>query len=222
MKFCTKEWYEEMQIAGIMCIYETEEEWEEYLAYFRSEGKDPLQSQRELLEEKKEHLLKYLPEAFHPYIHDGTLNTIYPPPELKEMAKQWKQDYDDRMRKVAETYNRYYKSIQNELPPNAIKLFENTLHDAKFTSYDRPDEATFFLYLDCRGSYSYFTDIKITFHGVKQLELPDLPENTWWLYDEIYTIDGGFEIRVLLDSLEAFIISAVDVEIEVLGELQSQ
>ena len=125
--------------------------------------------QRDSLEEKKEHLLKYLPEPFHPYIYDGTLNTVYRPPELKEMAKQWKQDYDDRMRKLAETYNSYYKSIKNELPPNVVQLFEKTLHDAKVISYDRPDEATFILNLDCCGCYHYFTDIKITFHGVKQV-----------------------------------------------------
>ncbi len=217
VKYWTKEWYEEMQLVGFLVFPETREEWEEINGYYQAEGIDYLQMEKASVEGRKEMLLQHLPDFFHSYIHDGTLKTVFPSAELREMAKQWRQDYEERMRALALSYRSYYDSIRSQLPSGAVKLHEQSLHDARILSGRRTAADTLVLELDCRGAFHYMTNIRVTFSGVAHAELPNLEEQ-WWLYDELNAVDGGFELRVLLSSLDSFAISAADVTIEILGD----
>lgn len=204
-----------MQVAGFLVFPETKEEWDESIEYYKAEGIDYEKHLKEDLESQKKVLLRFLPESFHPYIIDGTLNTQYPSPELRKMAKRWQKAFEKRMDDLFNRYNKVYLSIKNNLPKNVVQLHDNSLHDAQVTSFQRPTNETFEMTLDCRGGFHYFTDIKLTFLGVQELSKPDFLEEAYWLYDEVYSTKKGFELNVLFDCpLKEFAIKAENVLIE--------
>jgi len=93
MKYYTKDWYKEMGINGFLYFPDTKEEWDETINDFKSLGRDLQKNLKEDLEFWKNDLIKFLPKSFHPYIHDGTLNTEYPSEELRKMIDKWKNEY---------------------------------------------------------------------------------------------------------------------------------
>ncbi|WP_019914187.1 DUF4085 family protein [Paenibacillus sp. HW567] len=216
MKYLTKEWYEEMQITSFLLFPETKKDWEENIAWHISEGLNFEELRRVELEYRKNDLLKFLPEPFHPYIHDGTLNSQFPSEELRTMAEQWQNEYDKRMSIIRDEYSRYYLSIKDSLSENVVQFYQKSLHDAKVISVETPSEDIFIMTLDCSGGYHYHTNVQITFTGVKNLQPPDLNVGSYWLYDEIYLTEAGFELHVLFDSpLMEFTIAADNVIIEI-------
>lgn len=217
MKYFTKDWYNEYQIACFLIFPETEKEWEEYVDSYQRAGKNFNKSCRERLEYHKNDLLKFLPESFHSYIHDGTIISQYPSEELRTMAKQWGKEYEKRMDMISKEYHKHYLSVKGVLRENVVQWYEKSLHDAVITSIEIPSQDTFIMTLDCRGGFSYFTDVKFTFEGVKKLVMPDTLVGSWWLYNEIYVAEAGFELRVLLSPLSEMLLVAENVLIEVLN-----
>ncbi|KJS13045.1 MAG: hypothetical protein VR67_05915 [Peptococcaceae bacterium BRH_c8a] len=217
MIYFTKDWCREMQVTSFLAFPETKEEWDNNLEHFKTMGLDYKKLYKQDLIAHKVDLLKFLPESFHPYIYNETLNSEYPSPELKKMAEQWREDYLERINAVANEYNQYYNSIKETLPENAVRLHENSLHDASVLSFAAPSRDTFEIILDCRGGFHYFTDIKLTFVGVKELSVPDKLEGTYWLYNEVYATKEGFELHVLFHPLTEFTIVAESVFIDELN-----
>lgn len=215
MKCFTKDWYEEMQVAGFLVLHESEEDWEEEMDYYREEGKDLREINLSNLDDMRESLMRYLPEAFHPYIDDGTLVTEFPTPGLRMLVNRWERDYERRMEKLDEEYQQHFESIKGELPPNAVEMVENGLHDAVVRSVERHSEDRLVLTLDCSGGFHYFTDVRFTFEGVTYSDVPADFKGAWWLYDEIYKTEDGFELHTLFDSpMTETVIRARDVKIE--------
>jgi len=173
MKYFTKEWYREMQVLNFLVFPKTKEEWDKIIEYSKAEGRDYKGICKQELAAHKSELLKILPESFHPYIYNETLNSEYPSPELRKMADKWREEYLKRIDTVAKEYNQYYNSIKKKLPENAVRLHEHSLHDARVLSFASPSRDTFIIILDCRGGFHYFTDIKLTFVGVKELSVLD-------------------------------------------------
>ncbi|MTD31278.1 DUF4085 family protein [Planomicrobium sp. YIM 101495] len=215
MKYFTKDWYDEMQVSGFLVLPDSEEEWEEEMEHYRKEGKDLRELNLRNLNDMRESLLHYLPEPFHPYIQDGTLVTEYPMPELRMLVNRWGRDYKERMEELDQRYMQHFESIKGKLPPNAVELVENGLHDAVVRSVERPSEDRLVLTLDCSGGFSYFTDVRFTFEGVTYSDIPTDFKGAWWLYDEIYGTEDGFELHTLFDSpMVETVIRARDVKIE--------
>jgi hypothetical protein len=217
MKYFTKARYEELQISGFLCFPETENEWEENIAIYEEEGLNFAESCREALEYRKQDLLRFLPESFHSYIYDGTLNSQFPSADLRAMAKQWRSEYEERVKRIGSEYRSHYQSIKHKLPPQIVKLCEKSLHDAKVLSFEKFNDDIFILLLDCSGGYHYLTNVKITFRGVKELSYQENLIGSYWLYDEVYAVEAGFELHVLLESpLSELTLTAEDVSIEIL------
>ena len=61
MRYFTKDWYEEMQVAGFLVLPETKEDWEEELDYYREEGKDLRELNLRNLDDMQGSLMRYLP-----------------------------------------------------------------------------------------------------------------------------------------------------------------
>lgn len=219
MKYFTKEWYAKMQVVGFLVFPETERDWEEIVAWYQVEGKSFDALYREELDYRKQDLLKFLPESFHPYIHAGTLRCQFPSTELREMAERWRQECDERNEVMRKEYRSYYHGIKDSLPSDVVQIYEKSLHDAKVQSLEMPTKDTFIMILDCRRSFHYYTDVKLTFTGVKKLQCSDIHAGSYWLYDEIYDSKAGFELRVLFESpLAELTIIADHVVIEVLDD----
>lgn len=213
----TKEWYREMQIAGFLTFHETIEDWNNDVAWYESEGLNFEEECRRDLERYKPDLLEFLPEPFHPYIHNGTIRSQFPSPELRAMAEQWKREYDERNRSQYNEARNHFLSIKDRLPKNVVQMYEKSLHDARVVSFESPRKDIFTMVLDCSGAFHYYTDIRLTFKGVDSLNVSEIFVGSSWSYDEIYLADVGFELHVLMASpLGEMTITAKDVDIEVL------
>lgn len=218
MKFFTIPWYELMQVRGFMVFPETEQDWLEDVAWHVAEGISYEERARNALDYHKADLLKYLPEYFHASIHDGTLKSTYPAPEFRERAEQWCREADDRIQARFIEYRQNYEAAKSKLPAQAVQLAERSLHDARVISCIGPEEGMVELVLDCSGAMYYQSDVLLRFTGVSRLSVPERIEGKYWLYDEICSVEQGFELGVLMDSPACeFSITAKDVSIELRG-----
>lgn len=200
MKYFTRDWYQEMQVCGFLTFPDSKEDWEQNVNNFKSLGIDYTKRCKEALNSQRNNLLRFLPDFFHPYILDGTLNSEYPSTELRDKAVQWINDYNNRMDTISHNYFRHYNLIKDQLPLNVVHLVENSLHDAKVKSFRSISHETFAMILDCRGGFHYFSDVKLTFTGVQKLQIPERFEGARWLYDEVYFTKPGFELNILFGS----------------------
>ncbi|MGE7881604.1 DUF4085 family protein [Bacillus sp. NPDC094077] len=192
MKYFTSDWYKEMQISGFIHSIESIEEWKEIDSNY-------IQSLKEEVEERKEDLLKYLPERLHPYFHSNIIDSEYPPNELKKLLLEWTADYEKRMAQLDQSYLEYFNSIKKKLPPNVVQLHEASLHDSVIKVVKRRSEDTLSIVLDCSGTFSEFDKLQVTFTGVAKCSMPEYFEDAWWLYHEIELTEDGFELGVLFD-----------------------
>lgn len=200
MKYFTKEWYDELQVSGFLTFPETEEEWEAHQAGYRADGVNPEDIQRQELEDKREDLLKFLPESFHPYIYDGSINAAYPSPGLREMILKWEADHEARVDTLLDEYSRHYESIKELLPEGAVQLTEKSLHDCVVTSIEHATDDTLVLRLNCQSGFHYFKEIQVTFTGVVEALISEDLADAVWLYNEIYLIGDLVELHVLFDA----------------------
>lgn len=160
-------------------------------------------------------MLKFLPKSFHTYINDGTLNSVFPSEKLRKIINRWKDEYNQRMEDLDKEYLSNYKSSKDLLPLNVVKLNEISLHDSKVKSLENPTKDTFVINLDCEGGFNDFSEIKLTFKGVKEISMPESIKGGFWLYDEVYPAKPGFELHVLFDiPFTEFKIVAEDIVVE--------
>ena len=207
-----------MQVYGFLSFPSSREEWEETLQSYKKDGMDYIGIIRDDLEMRKTNLLKYLPESMHPSIHNKTLMTEYPSPELKETGTQWLDNFKNKLKKVRKERIENYEGIKHKLPKNVVQLHENSLHDADVISFEyMPEKQEFTMILN------HFEDGKkvnviLTFTGVKDIILEDNIETALWIYEEVY-IDGDyFELHVLFQSpLTDMVIKAENLNIKKLG-----
>lgn len=208
LKYFTSDWYKEMQVSGFVHFIDSIEEWKEL-------DSDYIQSLKDEVEERKEDLLNYLPETLHPYFHNNTIDSKFPPNELKKLLLEWTADYEKRMAQLDRSYVEYFNSIKKKLPSNVVQLHESSLHDSVIKVIKRMSEDTLSIVLDCSGTFSDFDQLQLTFTGVKKCSMPKKFEGDWWLYHEIALTEDGFELGVLFDCpFVEVTISAKDVLIE--------
>lgn len=188
-----------MQVSGFLIFSETVEEWEEMLRKSEKIGMDYKQSLREDVEEKKEDLLKFLPNSLHPYIHNNTMNSEYPSEKLKKLMFDWTEDYEKRMNDLEQAYLDNYNTIKEKLAQNVVQLNEYSLHDSVVKSVERRSKDVLIITLDCSGTFSEFDKLQVTFTGVTKCSIPENFEGAWWLCHEIDLAGDGFELGVLFD-----------------------
>lgn len=216
MKYYSKDWYHKMQVYGFLLSFpETKVEWDKSIKRFKANGSDYIQSRKEELEIIKKDLLKFLPESLHSYINDGTLISMFPSEKLRKMINRWKDEYIKNMEDLDKEYLINYNSSKDLLPLNIVKLNEISLHDSNVKSFEKPTKETFVINLDCEGGFNDFSEITLTFNGVKEISMPENIKGGFWLYDEVYPSNPGFEFHVLFDiPFIEFKIVAEDIVVE--------
>lgn len=108
MKYFTKDRYGKLQIKGFLYrLPETEEDWKYDLDYFFKEGLEYKSMCKNRLESYRDELLVYLPEPFHPYINNETINYGYHA-DLRNMILEWVKEWKDGQEKIKKDYNKHY------------------------------------------------------------------------------------------------------------------
>ncbi len=208
LKYFTRDWYKEMQISGFVNYIGSIEEWKEV-------NPDYIQSLKDEVEERKEDLLNFLPETLHPHIHNNTIDSEYPPNELKKLLLEWTADYEKRMAQLDQSYLEHFNSVKEMLPANVIQLHEASLHDSEISTVERKSKDILSIKLDCSGTFSDFDNLQVTFTGVTKCSMSESFKGAWWLYHEIELTEDGFELGMLFDCpFEEVTICAKDVLLE--------
>ncbi len=115
---------------------------------------------------------------------------------------------DKSCRNAMDTYWKNYKRTFRRYEPAFAEQFN--FHDCRIIS-SRQEGNDFIIKLDNSGG---FTSIKkIIFKDCIILKQDSILKNVWWLYDEIYKTDNGYEIHALLQGKEVidFIVDVKDV-----------
>ncbi|WAA11036.1 DUF4085 family protein [Fervidibacillus albus] len=200
LRFFTKNWYEQMQLTGMITTFETDDEWEDFLQSFDSE-KDAFEYLRCELRDEKDRLLKALPETFHPYVHNGSINQPTLPEQIRKQLILWQKGLEEKVEKTMGDAHRHFQHLQKELPPSFVQLMEEGLHDAQITYIFRKDDYLR-LTLNREGSFSNSAAVVLEFFEI-QTENCDLPlsEGMYWLYEEVDLAKDGFKLGVLFEPL---------------------
>lgn len=122
MKFFSEEDYRKTQISGMLAFPLSREGWDEYLEFMRGIEVDYEEQAKASLERNRESLLALLPSSLHPYIHNGTINRPYTPPDLAQLIADWNQELLDRNREQGRKWREAYESIKDRLPSGAVEL----------------------------------------------------------------------------------------------------
>ncbi|MGE7917243.1 DUF4085 family protein [Lysinibacillus xylanilyticus] len=212
MKYFTQNWYREMQVNGFLTFPDSKEDWEESLNWKNEDGSSYIEILQAELEWRKEDLLTFLPAPFHPYILDGSLKTEYPSKELRDMAEEWNENYLSRRQIIRQQYLEQFEKIKEKLPSQVLEIHTKSLHDGEVLSFS---ESTITLIIAGTGVGWYGTNVKLTFSNVEKYSIPEQLEGSWWLYNEIYKTETGFELHVLFDyPLFELMIRARELKIE--------
>ena len=131
--------------------------------------------------------------------------------DIYRKLKDYCKKLDNQTKKAMEDYCVYYKQIIESLPAGIQNL---NMHDCEITnvSFNGND---FVMNIDSDGGY-----VEISKLVLKNAKITQHIENlvgATWLYDEVYQVDGKYELHILLltenwESLEEMIILIDNVE----------
>ncbi|WP_062351890.1 DUF4085 family protein [Bacillus kwashiorkori] len=199
MKFFTKQWYEQMQNAHLLVIPESEEEWQDFIDSFAEEGENIDTYLENDLANMKDQLLQLLPEKFHPYILNGTINKHTLPKKVSEDLLNWLHEKQKEVENISDKARTYYLNIKDSLPEALIEITEAGLHDASIKAIHQ-EKDYFRLTLNGDGSFASGNVIVLEFSHIKEItsDLP-LERNMWWLYEEADIVDDDYSLSVLFD-----------------------
>ncbi|MGE7920586.1 DUF4085 family protein [Viridibacillus sp. NPDC093762] len=216
MKYFTKQWFEENQLSNYLFFLVTMGDWEEEKAYYREYGIDLEQERKMELQRDRDKLLKFLPEEFHPYVLDGSIIEGSPSNKLRGLAKNWLEHFDAVTNEKFESCAADFIVAKSELSKTVSDLFVNSFHDAIIQTIESNTDQTCTIKLNLENTYHEMDMLSITFIGVSEFtSTAPVRNGSWWLYEEISIVEGGFRLCVLFDSpLAEFSIVAKDVVIE--------
>lgn len=217
MKFYTKEFYEEMQVAAFITFPPSREEWNEFMDSLKEDKKDYIDNGILHLELMKDDLLKYLPTSLHKSIHDKTIVTDYPSSENLRIINQWRESFNTKAECVKHASIERYESIKNELPTSVVHLQEEALHDAEVISFEcKPEEQKCYMILE-HYKNGKSIKVKLTFTNVKELSVDENIKGAKWLYDEVSGNASFFEVNILFYyPLTEFHMKAASLEFEII------
>ncbi|MDD2269059.1 MAG: DUF4085 family protein [Eubacteriales bacterium] len=130
------------------------------------------------------------------------------------MTKEWYETIQEAYCKetsesAVNNYLNEYKKTFNDDEPVFIEKF--CFHDCKVISQHQKERD---VVLKIDNSIGFTSIKKVIFKNCSILKQDAPLHDAWWLYDEIYKIENGYEIHVLLLKKELidFIVSATGVD----------
>lgn len=186
--------------AHMLPIKETDEEWERDLQIAKEEGIDLAAELREWLDEVRDQLLQELPEKFHPYIHNHTLNTQDLPKTVREEYLAWTESLDQTFREVLQSAHEMKKQALPYLPQNTQDVYSDSLHDAQIQMFERDNESLAIM-LNTSGGFTSKAIVILKFISIQQ-EIGQLEKGSYYIYDELQKTEDGFALRVIWECPE--------------------
>lgn len=132
---------------------------------------------------------------------------------IKKRIEKYCKENEKRTEKVIKEYHKYFEKIENEIPNKILENYD--FHDCEIISIEKIGDDILFN-LDNSGG---FTDInKIIYRNGKIIE-NNLEESSYWIYDEMYILDEGYEFHIGISSSNEYeydyiTLTATDVDFE--------
>ena len=101
---------------------------------------------------------------------------------------------NSNLQKVNQAFKKYEEYYKKTFSNEEDKIFEDNLHDSYVFDYIENNNN---LELNLNSIYSDIS--KIIFEDYKVIKQDGNIENAYWLYNEIYKTDNGYELHILLD-----------------------
>ncbi|MFZ5987724.1 MAG: DUF4085 family protein [Bacillota bacterium] len=117
------------------------------------------------------------------------------------------EDNEKIVKRTIKEYEKYYKKALESFDRSIVEKIN--FHDCTIIEVKQTEQFLTVLFNNSGG----FTDIsEMQFENYKIIKQEALLQNSWWLYDEIYKVNGKYELHVLLQNenmdLVEFIVSA--------------
>lgn len=219
MRFLTKEWYQTMQDSGLGVCLEIDVRAAEcsdavFQSVWAEKLHDWLQMREEIcpiLEETYDEAAerRCFAEAYHRELEAYRTRT---PAEILAKVADLRllalgicteevfaelEAYRDRCRAETERVMDEAWKMQNAQGLDKSWTGKHSLHDSVVQSMDREGEdLTVEFERDEEADWPEIGAVR--FHGARILKQEQSAENAWWLYDEIWRTDGGYEVHALL------------------------
>ncbi len=128
--------------------------------------------------------------------------------KVKKAITDFCNDNERSVKKTMSDYWKYYKKAFDENEPHFADGFD--LHDCYVTSCHKSGKN---IVMHLEGGMTSTT--RVVFRDAEVLCREEPLRSAWWLYDEIYKTDNGYEIHVLLHKKELvyFTVKCTDVEV---------
>lgn len=222
MKYFTKEWYE---LCGKGCLSELLEDDERAAKYDEEYYKEvlsdsigdaiALQNQISVMmnedveiniedfekdyiasvEANAEALKKELPEDVLSMIADMRVFAMNKSTKaVHKKLRAFCLDAQEKVEKTLSDYEKYYDTVSDKIPDEITDKMG--FHDAVICSVERKENSIVFNF-DISSSFA--TCSRIEFENPVFLEGEENIEGSTWLYDEIYLLDEGYEIHILVE-----------------------
>ncbi len=226
MKYMTKEWYETMQQTNLDCLIKISKEAEAFSesyyqkAYYKREQqwirvkRKAAEIERKLAQEDmpfdekmvkrwframtQEYIRYYnriLPDEILSKVADVRVLALgYASKEVKKALAALSDENEKKVKAVFQAYQKEYQQTFGDAPPAFAQRF--CLHDCRVLSCRKRGKDVV-LQLDSSGG---FTDVtKLVFENGEVLLRERPLAGSWWLNDEIYLVDSGYQIHALLE-----------------------
>lgn len=235
MRYLTKQWYYTMNDSGLgVCL-----EADERAAVYSEEVYQTLRAQKlEAWLRDREEVCEVLEEPFDPegerqhfdefcareLAHYQTRTPAHILPKVADprmlalgicTAEVW-QDFEDFRRQCEKRTIETMEAVRKEREAAGLdKVWtgEQSLHDSRVLSFRQEGEM---LLMEFKRENVDWPEIRaVRFRDARILVQEKTLENTWWLYDEIYRSERGYEIHALLWDAEPFelTVDCADVEL---------
>ena len=188
-------------IINILMLPESDEEWTRLLQEEAAEGIDGNAARQERLQHLSEQLLQVLPDRFHPYIHDGSLNQPYLEAAVRNDLLQWELEQRQLIRTSLEAAHHAAESLKELVDEHTCELLQKGFHDGQLLQQThQADRLT--LRLETGGFNLeryvtlHFDNPQIEYKG-KELQI-----GCWWIYSEVRNVEGQIGLRVIWDMPE--------------------
>lgn len=131
--------------------------------------------------------------------------------KVKKMIDKYCAEDDRNFEKAFENYSKYWDSISDKIPDNIKENYD--FHDCMILKIKNIGDDIVFE-LDNGGG---FTDIKRIIYKKAEMIENNFAKDCYWMYNEIYLADGGFEFHISIDGENGYdyiTLKASDVEFE--------
>lgn len=181
----------------LLLIPKDDDFWPDQIEYAREQGFDFNERQLTELLEVKEKLLQIVPEKFHRYIEDGSINLPGFPKRIAKKYWAWQDEIEEQFIQMQVAAGENTQNVIPKLLPNAQIIFERTLHDARIesTSWEGED---YHVLLNCSGGFLPESYVLMKFIDASVVS-GEIPNNAYYIYDECIATENGIALKVLFD-----------------------